>query len=267
MPFDIQKIDLQKLNSLTKYPSILTYHSLVDRGLLEETVQIHFEGRVFGTEKVDGTNCRIVFCPDKSVIVGSREDFLWERRDLIGNPAMGIVDAVKETVRTKYEALYDSDAIKVYYLEVFGKSIGAAAKNYTKSGAVSFRLFDVNIIKNYEELLALPTDKISHWRENGGQPFVPVEQLRTEAEKAGFTLVPALFEMDASELPTELEATYKFLLTQSATQCKLDDEAEGIPEGFVVRSADRSRIAKIRREDYERTMKKGKMKAKVTSGT
>ena len=35
----------------------------------------------------------------------------------------------------------------------------------------------------------------------------------------------------------------------------LDAEANGVPEGVVVRSPDRSRIAKIRREDYERTLK------------
>ena len=99
MAFDIRQIDLGKLNSMTKYPSILTYHNLGDKGILQETVQIPFEGRVIGTEKVDGTNTRMIFCPDQSVVVGSREDLLWERRDLIGNPAMGIVEAVKETVQ------------------------------------------------------------------------------------------------------------------------------------------------------------------------
>src|SRR6478752_4862424 len=98
MSFSIRNIDLGKLNSMTKYPSILTYHTLGEKGLLQERVQIPFEGRVIGTEKVDGTNARLIFCPDESVIVGSREDLLWERRDLIGNPSMGIVEALKEPV-------------------------------------------------------------------------------------------------------------------------------------------------------------------------
>ena len=105
MAFDIRQIDLGKLNSMTKYPSILTYHNLGDKGILQETVQIPFQGRVIGTEKVDGTNTRMIFCPDQSVVVGSREDLLWERRDLIGNPAMGIVEAVKETVHSLFEKL------------------------------------------------------------------------------------------------------------------------------------------------------------------
>jgi hypothetical protein len=74
-------------------------------GILQETVQIPFTGRVIGTEKVDGTNTRMIFCPDGSALVGSREDLLWERRDLIGNPAMGIVEAVKDTVRRLFETL------------------------------------------------------------------------------------------------------------------------------------------------------------------
>src|ERR1700735_5803566 len=91
MAFDIRRVDLGKLNSMTKYPSILTYHALGDKGVLQETVQVPFSGRIICTEKVDGTNTRLIFCPDGSALVGSREDLLWERRDMTGNPAMGIV--------------------------------------------------------------------------------------------------------------------------------------------------------------------------------
>src|SRR5258707_1015756 len=123
MGFDIRHVDLGKFNSLTKYPSILTYHTLGDKGVLQDLVQIPFTGRVVGTEKVDGTNARLVFCPDGSVVVGSREDLLWERRDLIGNPSMGIVEAVRDAVRRLYEALCDPMCIAVYYVEVFGRNI------------------------------------------------------------------------------------------------------------------------------------------------
>jgi metallo-beta-lactamase class B len=46
------------------------------------------------------------------------------------------------------------------------------------------------------------------------------------------------------------------LLGQGDSRCRLDDEAAGVPEGMVVRSPDRSRIAKLRREDYERTLRR-----------
>lgn len=265
MSFDILQIDLSKLNSMTKYPSILNYHLLGEKGILQDTVQIPFAGRVVGSEKVDGTNCRLIFCPDQSALVGSREDLLWERRDLIGNPAMGIVDAVKHVVRTQFPKLYSENSIKVYYLEVYGKSIGAAARNYTQEGKVGFRLFDVVSIENYNELFALPAEKIAHWRDNGGQNFVHADQLCDAANEAGFTTVPPLFDFDASSLPRDLNGTYEFLLSQGLTRCKLDETATGIPEGVVVRAPDRSSIAKIRREDYERTIKRGKIKAKADS--
>src|SRR5687767_8680706 len=72
MTFDIRRVDLGKLNSMTKYPSIPTYHTLGDKGMLQEAVQVPFAGRVLGTEKVDGTNTRLIFCPDGAVVVGSR---------------------------------------------------------------------------------------------------------------------------------------------------------------------------------------------------
>lgn len=256
MAFDIRRVDLGKLNSLTKYPSILTYHALGDKGVLQETVQVPFTGRVIGTEKVDGTNTRLVFCPDGSALVGSREDLLWERRDLIGNPAMGIVEAVKDNVQRLFETLCGPERIAVYFLEVYGKNIGGGARNYTKQGQVAFRLFDVVFIDNFEELLTWPADQIARWRDNGGQPYVDAARLPELAQEAGFEPVPALFDLDATQLPTGLEETHRFLLGFESTRCKLDDAADGVSEGVVVRSPDRKAIAKLRREDYERTLKR-----------
>jgi hypothetical protein len=258
MTFDIRQIDLGKFNSMTKYPSILTYHALGDKGVLQDTVQIPFDGRIIGTEKVDGTNARLIFCPDQSVLVGSREDLLWERRDLIGNPAMGIVEAVKETVQRLVESLCRPGQIAVYFVEVYGRSIGGGAKNYTKAGKVGFRLFDVVLIDDFEELFGWPADRIAHWRDNGGQKYVNADEIVKIAGEIGFQPVPALFDMDAAQLPTDLAGTYEFLLTFPSSRCKLDDEANGMPEGVVARSPDRSRIAKLRREDYERTLKRRK---------
>ncbi len=90
----------------------------------------------------------------------------------------------------------------------------------------------------------------------GGQRYLDADRLAGAAAEAGFALVPALFDLDASALPTGLEETYRFLLGCGASRCKLDDAAEGVPEGVVVRSPDRSRIAKLRREDYERTLRR-----------
>ena len=61
---------LRKVNSATKYPSILTYHNLGNKGNVIEGLT---EGRSFPndsllyvTEKIDGTNSRaVMFTDDK----------------------------------------------------------------------------------------------------------------------------------------------------------------------------------------------------------
>jgi hypothetical protein len=258
MTFDIRQTDLAKLNSMTKYGSILTYHCLGDKGILQEEVQVPFTGRVIGTEKVDGTNTRLIFCPDGSVVVGSREDLLWERHDLIGNPAMGIVDAVKVTVHQLAEKVCQPGLLTIYFVEVYGKNIGGGAKNYSKHGKVGFRLFDAIQMDNFEDLLEWPLEKIAQWRDGGGQKFVEASRIGTMAAYVGFQTVPSLFDFDATQLPVTLEDTLKFVHSFEFSQCKLDDAADGVPEGVVVRTSDRSTIAKIRREDYERTLKRRK---------
>ena len=70
----------QKINSLTKYPSILTLHKLGQKGRLTSEWATDIQGEtMFATEKIDGTNVRII-CLGNEYLVGSRE-FLRERRD------------------------------------------------------------------------------------------------------------------------------------------------------------------------------------------
>ncbi len=67
---------LPGLNSATKYPSIPTYHALDPKNgnLLEEPVSFGHE-QVLLTEKVDGTNVRLIFIHGHW-FVGSREELL-----------------------------------------------------------------------------------------------------------------------------------------------------------------------------------------------
>lgn len=51
---------LARVNSATKYPSILTYHAMGAKGCLTEDEVTPFADDVILTEKVDGTNGRIV---------------------------------------------------------------------------------------------------------------------------------------------------------------------------------------------------------------
>ena len=123
--------DLKKLNSATKYPPIPTYHKLGDKGKLQEdsidfaspkenVVDVFHPQRVIATEKIDGTNGRIVFSKEQGYFIGSREELLYAKGDLIVNPTLNIVETLKpiadrilsEICRTQDHHLW------VFYFEV-----------------------------------------------------------------------------------------------------------------------------------------------------
>lgn len=255
MTFTVRGADLARLNSLTKYPSIPTYHALdpANGGLLDDTVP--FAGAVIGTEKVDGTNSRVISLPDGEYLLGSREELLYARGDLIGNPAQGIVAALRAFADAL--APVTDDVIRVHYLEVYGGKVTAASKQYTGERSVGFRLFDMAVIGDYAELMALPPDRLSAWRESGGQRYLSEKDLTARAEADALTLTPRLFTIDAAELPVELDKTRAFLAERlPRTRSALDDGAAGSAEGIVLRTADRGTIAKARFQDYDRTLRR-----------
>ncbi len=255
--FDFKTIDLGKVNSATKYPSIPTYHSLDPKNgsLKEETVKM--EGDVIVTEKVDGTNARIIFFPGGDFIIGSREELLYAKGDLIGNPALGIVEKLKGIALQLDVA--SKDEIVVFYGEVYGGKVTAASKQYTTKKEVGYRLFDIMRIKSFKDTLEMTRVQISGWRENGGQTFVPEAELQEMANAHGMETTPRLDTVKAGSFPDTIEETYGFLKEiMPESRCCLDSEAKGKPEGIVVRNSSRETIAKIRFQDYERTMRKRK---------
>src|SRR2546430_2519250 len=178
--FNVRTANLRAINSMTKYPSIPTYHALDPKdGSLTGTVTT-FGTKVIGTEKLDGTNSRIVLLPDGSYLIGSREELLFARGDLIGNPPQGIVEALRPLADSL--TTVDAHRIRVLYLELYGGRIGSNAKQYTSTGEIGWRLFDVALIGDYAEMLDWPSERISGWREGGGQEFVDEDQLTREAE-------------------------------------------------------------------------------------
>lgn len=256
MTFDVRTTNLRALNSLAKYPSIPTYHELDPRngGLLDSTVE--FAGPVIGTEKVDGTNARIILLPDGSYLLGSREELLYAKGDLIGNPSQGIVASLKAEAERLTPPSGNAPA-GVFYLELFGGKIGGQAKQYSTTGTVGWRLFDIAYIGSLTERLSWPAERISSWRDNDGQAFANEDELAEEAEKTGFELTPRLFTVNAGDLPTGIDKMLAFLGAQlPGTGVALDDSAKGAAEGIVLRTANRSVIAKARFQDYERTLKR-----------
>lgn len=255
--FNMRSVDLGRLNSLTKYPSIPTYHSLdpSNGNLLEEHIEL--TSGVIVTEKVDGTNTRIILLPDGNYILGSREELLYARGDLIGNPALGIVEAVKGVAERACEVQRETSSIVVLYGEVYGGKVTGASKQYTGERAVGFRLFDAATIETAR--LAMEPGQISTWREQGGQAFLPELELQKVSAWSGVPLTPRLLTLAPEELPHTVEETASFLKgCIEQTLCSLDIGAGGQPEGVVIRTANRSQIAKLRFEDYARTLRRRK---------
>jgi len=253
--FSVRQVELAKLNSLTKYPAIPTYHALDPRNgeLLEDVTT--FVGEVIGTEKIDGTNSRLILLPDASYILGSREELLYAAGDLIGNPAMGLVKALKPLAEELNGE--QGDTITVFYVEAFGGKITSGSKQYTGCQRVSYRLFDVMRLEDYGAGLALKPEEISSWREDGGQPFFDEGALHAVSSRCHLPLTPRLFHIGSDLLPKTISETLAFLkrrLPESLS--KLDEEAGGKPEGIVLRTTSRSVIAKARFEDYERTLRR-----------
>ena len=248
--------DLRAINTMTKYPSIPTYHGLDPRnGSLTDQVTV-FTGTVIGTEKVDGTNARVITLPDGRWLIGSREELLHARGDLIANPALGIVDALKEVADRLRPA---DDAIVVHYFEVYGGKVGGQARQYSNGKDVAVRLFDIAVITEHAEVAGWPAERISGWRDGGGQPFLPEPELARRAGEEGLPLVPRLLTVDAHELPTEIGKTRDWLAEHApATRVAIGGAQPGKAEGIVLRTADRSVIAKARFQDYDRTLRRRK---------
>lgn len=257
---------VRKIDSLTKYPSIDTYHELDDRpgnqGTLTE-MKNHFfpSGKTIAlTEKIDGTNARIVVFPDGDWIIGSRRELLTAKGDRIHNPALGIVDTVRSFV-DELRPMGANPKTTVYYGEVYGHGI-EGGKQYTRTpGVTGFRVFDIQVIEDLDDKLTWDLERISNWRERGHQYFIGdhiLTQLFTPSYLGGvLQLVPRVYLADANLLPDSVEAAYNFLwMYQDQSRVMLDVTGSGKAEGLVVRTTDRETIAKMRFQDYERTLRK-----------
>ncbi|MCY9592389.1 hypothetical protein PC41400_14805 [Paenibacillus chitinolyticus] len=259
-------MDLKKINSITKYPSILTYHKLGERGkLTEEAVEergyLTDSDKIFVYEKVDGENSRIIFFRNQfdeiDYLIGSREELLYAKGDRIGNPYGNIANFLKPMAERFVEDNFPSGdwALTVVYQESYGGKT-KAAKNYTDSKTQSYKVFDVFslTVNELENLLSLSSEKIAEWREHGNQPFYNEEERGKFVQANGLEWAPLLDEVYGSEFPVTLEETYRYL--RNFEQTKVGIDAIGESEGIIARSADRKQIRKIRFEDYERTFRK-----------
>jgi len=262
MPIEVGNVDLRKLDSATQYPSIPTYHELGERGRLLDHVQVPFGAEVIWTEKIDGTNVRLIVTGDTRapVIVGSRNELLWAVGDYIMNPTMGILDAVSPylsqiiAVGTNIDLLtqrYIDKGILVLYGEVYGHKIGKAAKQYTTAGRTGFRMFDAAIIPT--RILDDPIESIAQWRDNLMQPFLGWDDMVKVSRLFGIPTVPRVGSARFG-LPQGIQGMLD-QMNRVGTITQAGFDQKGKAEGFVLRSPSGSMMAKVRFEDYERTLK------------
>ena len=258
------KDNFNKMNTLTKYPSIATYHPMGDKGKLQPEVAPNSFAdieEVYITEKIDGTNSRIVYF-NGDWIIGSRENLLCAKGDRIGDPSQSIVETVKPLM-TRFEdckKLFNNDTVYVLFGESYGGKITKASREYTKSDITGFRLFDVAAISINEinDLLKKPIENLATWREGSGDGhnrFFSLDGIRKFSNYLDIEEVPTVLITRGREIPKDLEGTYEWLNSKFSTSiAKLDDGPDGLAEGVVVRDFYRKTIRKIRFQDYERTL-------------
>ncbi|MGC4033703.1 MAG: RNA ligase family protein [Tepidisphaeraceae bacterium] len=252
----MEPINLERLNSATKYPSILTYHKLdPSNGRLSGETNTWFVAEdCYVTEKIDGTNVRIIVMPDGDYFIGSRENLLYAKGDRIGDPAQTIVANTRDLAdRLASETSIRYGIGVVLFGELFGGKVGAAAKQYKPNGSTGFRLFDVMALPR-QQIASMESRDLAAWRDAGGQGnlFSSVTAITALANSLGLDVVP---DLNTSPPPIELEETMAWLQQAIKRSHVADADAYGNPEGVVVRTNDRKSIAKIRFEDYRRTLK------------
>lgn len=256
------------INTLTKYPSILVAHEMDNRGrflpeLTEDAHMLNDSEQLFMSEKLDGTNVRIV-CVKKtaSVFIGSREEILWCDEDICHNPAMNIVHAMG-TFKSEIDRLLiyvtkllkpttDKDSIFVIYGELFGGRISKRSKQYTPDGSkVGFGVFDIgfyDIINR--DIMTAPLENVSQYRKDN-MKFLTVSELVDLKWKSD--LIVDFHQIEPNTLKFGEIYNESDFLTNTGVYSKIGEETAE-KEGIVVRTNDRRAVVKMRFEDYRRSL-------------
>lgn len=245
----------EKINTLTKYPSILTLHKFGEKGRLsnELTTPI-LDDEMYATEKIDGTNSRII-CYGDEHLIGSREFILHHSDDLYYDTAQGIVDGLKGLKI----ATPDTRFLTVIYGEFYGGRVSSNSKWYGQD-KVGFRVFDVALYPSPKSILEMSLPEISRWRERETEiGMLYGQQFLSDWDMMG--MFPE-FEF-APKVPFDLgsDLSHQAILDKlkaaiPETNVALSENAVKKAEGLILRNQDRTKIVKIRFEDYERTLRK-----------
>lgn len=264
----LEYIQEKKFNSLTKYPSIMTYHKMEKGCLSEELTFPNKENCMLRvTEKIDGTNTRIIILNDDYVI-GSRDEFIYAKGDrVIASHNLNHVLFMKKYVEELLSKnCLEKDTIYCIYGELFGSHIQKSWKRYTLKDEDDFeyRIFDIWTmnIDSFEELYEniIDANAAQNWRENNKQPWWYINNLRRFCKNNQLLMVPYCKFIFLEDIPIEREKTYEFLKKFQETNVNIDGTSKqnNNAEGIVIKTDDRDYIVKLRFEDYEKTFRKKK---------
>lgn len=266
--------NFKKFNSATKYPSIATYHNLGPKNSLVDSLVENKDfsnEEVFITEKIDGSNSRLILFTDsegyiEDYLIGSREDILYAKGDRIINQNLGIVENMKklaDTITVINETDISGPFLNPYsvyclYGETYGGKVNNA-KQYSKYGNYRVRIFDLLTLTQdeIENLLDLNLMQIVFWRDNGNQPFLPIFSVKEFCSRFNLTTVPHLRTILGNEIPISLQDTWDWMQQFKTSNAVIDEGGLGNAEGIVIRNADRSLIRKLRFEDYQKSQRMG----------
>lgn len=243
------------INSATKYEAIPTYHTIGDRGRLSIPHLQFPKTEIYLTEKIDGTNARLIYVGGGIWVIGSREELLWCTGDIFHSRDEDIAEnlrTITAQLTTVVNPIVQDGYLLVIFGELYGGKINKSAKQYTSTKQFGFRVFD--IAYSPIEILSQSVEKVSLWRQHGGQRFLDCITMQDTAKALGLQTVP--YVSVTNQLPAGLTEVYAYLSDLiNRSHATLDQVADGKPEGIVARTIDRKVIAKLRFEDYERTLR------------
>jgi len=258
MTYLIQESDIKLLDSITKYPSILTLHELDKKGRVLDTLVptsvFSRDAILHAYEKIDGENARIIFLGDGTDIdymIGSRKEILYTKGDRIAVSTGNIANFLKPLAERLASEFQGLTGLRVCYFEVYGGRT-PNAKQYTSDKSQGARLFDVFSL-NQEELASMLKEEpiaIAAWRDSGRQPHWTCNGREEFAREHNLETSPKVATLTGKDLPL----TYKDVLLwlSQFTDTKVGINQFGFSEGVVVRTPDRKQVVKIRFEDYEK---------------
>lgn len=262
-----------KYNSLTKYPSILTYH-VMDAGKLQNMLNYPEQDRdltINISEKIDGTNTRILIY-NNDYVIGSREDWIYAKGDrAITSSLQSIINFmanIAEGLIQDRQYKLDNDTLYCIYGELYGSKIQKASSRYTTTkDTYGYRIFDMWKMNEagLQQLDSTINDanNASLWRENNSQPWFSDLDLSSFIKTGNSILVsvPQYGKAKLSDIPADIQSTYEYLLQYQRTQAELDNSLKKNTdaEGIIIRTKDRGYITKLRFEDYKKTLKKNEI--------